>query len=139
MIPSWAVYLTFWMRAAKIFHDYLWVMTLIFLILLKYSWFTTFLQFLLYSKVNQPPIHSYTFSIFLQVLTQEIGYSSLCFTSGPHHPSILNVTVCIYQPQTSHQFSLHPPRWQTLSLSSMSMICSCFVDRSFVPYFRLYI
>ena len=30
--------------------------------------------------------------------TQEIGYSSLCYTVGPCCLSILNVIVCIYQP-----------------------------------------
>ena len=73
--------------------------------LLKYSWFTMFLQFLLYSKVTQ----SYTFFFFLivssdHVLTQENGHSSLCCIVGPHCLSIPNVIVCIYQPQTL----LHP-------------------------------
>ena len=61
-----------------------------------------FLQFLLYSKVTLPPIHShfFFFSIFHQILAQESGDSSLGGRVGPHYPSILNVTVCIHQPQT---------------------------------------
>ena len=70
-----------------------------------------FLQFLLYSKVTQPYIyiyihthiyiyiyiytHTYTDSFFHtffhHVLTQEIGYSSLCCTVELHCLSILNI------------------------------------------------
>ena len=55
-----------------------------------------FLQFLLFSKVIQPPIQIFFF-IFYQVLTQETGYSSLCCIAGPHSLFILNVTVCMDQ------------------------------------------
>ena len=68
-------------------------------------------QFLLYSKVTQPYIcvHSFLNIIF----HQDIGYSSLCYTAGLHGLSILNVIVCIYQPQTpSPPHSPHPPPWQ---------------------------
>ena len=63
-------------------------------------------QFLLFSKVTQPYvyaymciyiyiyicvcvcvcvyIHSFSHIIFHTVLSQEIGYSSLCYTVGPH-------------------------------------------------------
>ena len=47
--------------------------------LLKYSWFTFFFYIL-----------------FHYGLSQEIGYSSLCYTVGPYCLSILNVIVCIY-------------------------------------------
>ena len=76
--------------------------------LLKYIWFTMFFKL---SCTATWPSHTYTaiFFIFHQVLIQKNGYSSLCHTAGPHHPFILNVTVCIYQPQTPHQTpSLHP-------------------------------
>ena len=37
--------------------------------------------------------------LFHYGLSQEIGYSSLCYTIGPCCLSILNIIVCIYQPQ----------------------------------------
>ena len=43
--------------------------------------------------------HSYSHTIFHHVLSQKIGYSSLCCTVGPHCLSILNVRV-------SHIFNL---------------------------------
>ena len=54
--------------------------------LLKYSWFTMLCQFLLYRIVTQSYIYIYSFShiIFQHVLSQEIGYSSLCCTVGLH-------------------------------------------------------
>ena len=58
----------------------------------------------------------YTFfshTISHHVLTQELGYSSLSCTAGPHCLSILNVILRIYQPQTpSPSHSLLPPPWQ---------------------------
>jgi len=52
-------------------------------------------------------IHTPFFShiIFHHVLSQEVGYSSLCYTAGPHCLSILNVIVCIYQPHSFFPFS----------------------------------
>ena len=42
-------------------------------------------------------IHSFLHTIFHHILSQEIGYSSLRCTVGPHCPSILNViVVCIF-------------------------------------------
>ena len=111
----------------------------IFKFLLTYSWFTMFLQFLLYSKMTQPTTHNHFFFHFPSGSTQETGYSSLCCTARPHHPSIQNVTVCIYQPQTPHQSPSLPHSPANKILPSMSMTCCCFVDRSFVPYFRLHI
>ena len=68
-------------------------------------------QFLLYSNMTQPYIHTLSFSrtVFHQVLSQEIGHCSLCRTAGPHDLSILSVIVCIYQPPTprpSHSLPL---------------------------------
>ena len=65
---------------------------------LKYSWFTMLCQFLLYNKVSHPYIyiHSLSYIIFHLGFSQETGYSSLCYTAGPHCLSILNVIVCIY-------------------------------------------
>ena len=71
-----------------------------FFFLLKYSWIRRMYQFLLYSKVIQSYmylyIHSFSHVIFYHVLSQEIGYSFLCYTVGPHCPAILNIIVCIY-------------------------------------------
>ena len=41
-------------------------------------------------------IHSFSHIICYHVLLQVIGYSSLCYTAGPHYLAILNVTVCMY-------------------------------------------
>jgi len=64
--------------------------------LLKYSWYTVFCQFLLYSVVTQSYvyIHSFSHITFYHVLSQEIGYSFLCYVVGSCCLSILNVTVC---------------------------------------------
>lgn len=64
----------------------------------SYGWFTMFCQFLLYSKVTQSYVYipSFPHIIFHHVLSQVIGYSSLCCTEGPHCLSIPNVIVCIY-------------------------------------------
>ena len=61
-----------------------------------------FSQFLLYSKVTQSYMSTPSFShiIFHHVLSQEIGYSSLCYTVGLYGLSLLNVIVGIYSPQT---------------------------------------
>ena len=59
-------------------------------------------------------IHIYTFFfpiLFHCGLFHEIRYSSLCYTVGPCCLSILNVLVCIYQPQTRSP-SLSLPPWQ---------------------------
>ena len=76
--------------------------TMVFILLLEYSLFTVLCQFLLYSTVTQSYIYTRSFSyiIFYHVLSQETGYSFLCCTVGPPCLSILNVIVCIYQPQT---------------------------------------
>ena len=79
-------------------------------------------QFLLYSLVIQTNIYLYSFShtIFHHILSQEIGYSSLCCTVEPHCLSILNVIVCIYKPQT-------PPPAHFLSppLANKSVLYVC--------------
>ena len=85
-----------------------------------------FLQFLLYNKVTQPPIHTgFCFVLFFhQVLTQETGYNFRCCTAGPHCLSVPNITVHIHQPQTPRQSPCLPPTPANTSLSSMSI---CFV------------
>ena len=91
-----------------------------------YSWFILLCQFLLYSIVTQSYvyIHSFSHTIFHHVLSQEIEYSSLCYTVRPHCLSILNVIVYIYQAQTPHpSHSLPTPPWQPQVCSlSMSLL-----------------
>ena len=58
-------------------------------------------------------IHRLSYIIFHHGLSQKIGYSSLCYAVGPCCLSILNVIVCLYQPQTpSPSHFLSPPLWQ---------------------------
>ena len=58
-------------------------------------------------------IHIYTFFfniLFHYGLSQDIVYSSLCYTLGPCCSPILNVIICIYQPQIpGPSLSLPPP------------------------------
>ena len=63
-----------------------------------YSWFTTFRQFLLYSKVTQAYIYILSFShLFLHHIPSQVTrYSSLRYTAGSHCLSSLNAIVCIY-------------------------------------------
>ena len=39
----------------------------------------------------------FSHTIIHHILSQEVGYTSLCYTVGSHCLSILNVIVCIYQ------------------------------------------
>ena len=58
---------------------------------------------------SNPIIPIYTFFshiILHHVLSQDIGYSSLCFPVGLHFLSILNVIVCIYQTSNSPSIPL---------------------------------
>ena len=75
-------------------------------------------------------IHYFSHTIFHHVLSQEIWYSSLCYSVGPYCLSILNTTVCIYQPQISHPFhSLSLPLWQPQACSFFLWVYFCFVNR----------
>ena len=63
----------------------------------------------------------YIFFFFHDGLSQEIGYSSLCYTVAPCL-SILNVVVCIYP--------IHPSPSLLTATSLISVwVCFCFVDR----------
>ena len=69
-------------------------------------------QSLLCSKVTQLFIHIYTFFFYILFhygLSQDIQYSSLCYTLRPCCLSILNIMVCIYQPQTPNPSLPHTP------------------------------
>ena len=110
------------------------------LLLLKYSWFTMLCQFLLYSILTQSYIyiHSFSHTIFHHVLSQEIEYSSLCCTIGPHSLSILNAAVVyVYQPQTPHPSHSTPlPFGNHKSVLYVYESVSILYIDSFVPYFR---
>ena len=73
-------------------------------------------------------IHYFFNTVLHHVLTQGTRHRSLCWTIGPHYLSILNVIVCIYQPQTPCPSHFLPPPPCSASLFSMSMNCLCFVD-----------
>ena len=78
--------------------------------------------------------------LFHYGLSQEIGYSSLCYTVGPCCLSILNVTVCIYYPRTPNP-SLPLPPLHLGNHKSVLYVCeSLSVSQigSFVPYFRFH-
>ena len=62
-------------------------------------------------------IHSFSYIIFHHGLYQETGYSSLCYTAGPHHSLILNVMVCIHEPQIptpSHSLPLRVGNYKSV-------------------------
>ena len=82
-----------------------------------------FCQFLLYSIVTQSSIHTHSLSHknIHHVLFQETGYSSMCYTVGPHFLSILNVVVCIYQPQLPIHLTSSSSPLATTSLFSTSV------------------
>ena len=74
---------------------------------------------------------------FLYGLSPDVEDSSLCYTVGLCCSSILNVIVCIYQPQTpSQSLDLPSSFLATTSMFSMSVCLSLFCACSFVPYFR---
>ena len=87
---------------------------------------------------RDPILHIYT--LFFQTihfhygLSQETGYSSLCYTVG--YLSILNVILCIYQSQTPGPSLFLPvPHLATINLISLSvslfLLLVCFI---FLPY-----
>ena len=85
--------------------------------------------FLLYSKGTQSHlfIHYFSLLMFHCVLSKETEYSSLCYSVGPHCLSILNVSVCIDQPQIpspSHFLPLGSPHVCPLDL----WVCFCSGD-----------
>ena len=77
---------------------------LFFKMLLKYCWFTMFCYFLLHSKVTQLSIYIYIYTriyilfhiIFLDELSRDTKYSSLCYTVRPCCLSVYMTNICIY-------------------------------------------
>ena len=118
---TWTIFFTIWGRE------------------LKYNSFTLLCQFLLYSKGTWSYIYMHYFShtIFHRVLSQEIGYSALCWPAGPHCLSILNVKVCI------NQLQVHPtpsplPLGNYRCVLHVCESVSVLQIGSFVPYFRFH-
>ena len=94
--------------------------------------------FLLYSEGTQSHlfIHYFSLLMFHCVLSKETEYSSLCYSVGPHCLSILNVSVCIDQPQIpSPSHFLSPPPWQP-QVHSPSPWVSFLWKGSFVLYIK---
>ena len=87
---------------------------------------------------SDPVIHTCIYrSIYIHVLflipilhhrlPQEIGYGSLCRTVGPPCLPVLNVIVCICQPQTPHPSHFLPRPGQPQVCSLCLCVCLCFV------------
>ena len=73
------------------------------------------MKWLSFTHIQSFFIYSFPYGLYRQ-----IGYSSLCYTVGPCCLSILNVIVCIYQPQIpSPYLSFTPSPLATISLVSM--------------------
>ena len=96
----------------------------------KSSWFTMFLQFLLYSIVTQAHIyiHSFFLYFFPSCSNQRAWTQFPVLYSRTPLLTFLNVIVYIYQPQTPCYPLLSPSLLVNSSLFSMSVICFCFVD-----------
>ena len=81
-----------------LWHD-CWVTLVLFLcFLLMYGWLQCCASVCCTAKW---PSHNYIYIpciIFHCGLSQETGYTSLCYAVGPHCLSVLNVVVCIYYP-----------------------------------------
>ena len=59
-------------------------------------------------------IHSISYIIFHRGLVQETGYSSLCFTAGPHCLSILKVILCTSEPHILSSSKKAEDHWEEL-------------------------
>ena len=64
-----------------------------------------------YAYIN---IHSISYIIFHRGLVQETGYSSLCFTAGPHCLSILKVILCTSEPHILSSSKKAEDHWEEL-------------------------
>ena len=103
-------------------------------ILLKYSWFTMWCLFLLYSKAIV--MHIYTHTRFHSGLSPNVGCSSLCDTAGPRCSSILCVTICTCQSRTPSALLPLAP-WQPHVCSLCLSVYFCFVGRLMCVIFQI--
>ena len=90
--------------------------------------------------MTQPYIYILFILFSIMVLSQGVGYNSLCYTVGPYCLSILNVIVCIYYSQTpSPSHSLTPPPWQpqVCSLHPSLIVWFCFLDKFICALFQI--
>ena len=110
---------------------------------------TTLCQFLLYNKVTpsytcthvHTRTHTHTYSFphvtFHCVLSQEIGHSSLCYIAWSHCLSILNVIVCIYQPQSPSPPCSVPAPQKPQVCSVCLWVCFFFINRFICAIFYI--
>ena len=114
-----------------------WIVSFLFLFILIYflSWSIVDLQccvnFCCITRwLSYTHIYILFHILFHYGLSQDIEYSSLCYTVGPCCLSIPYVIVCIYQPQTPRpSLSLLAFSLATTVCSLCPWVCFCFVDR----------
>ena len=91
--------------------------------------------------ISDVPSHTYFFHIISHhVLSQEIGYNSLCYTAGPHCLSILNASLT---PSINPKLPVHPTpspfplaKTSLLSMSvSLFLLILCQILASFRKFF----
>ena len=107
---------------------------------MKFSWFTLLCWCLLYSNSSAIQIYTSFFHNFFHYgLSQEIEYSSLCYTvGGPHCLSILNVTVCIYQLQAPSPLISLPPL-PLGSHRSVVSVCVILLELTIILFVSLFL
>ena len=72
-------------------------------------------------------------------LSQDIEYSSLCYTVGPYYLSILYVIVWSANPKLPiHLSPTSPPPWQLQVCFIRLWVCFYFLISSFMSYFRFH-
>ena len=80
-----------------------------------------------WAMMGTPHIFIYAFPYGL---SQDIDYSSLCYTVGPCYLLILYTVVSIHSPQTPSPFFSHfPSPWQPQVCSLCLWVCFCFTDK----------
>ena len=95
---------------------------------IKNSWLSVVCWFLFMEEWLCHNVYIYFFNMIIHHgHSQEIWYSSLCCTAGPHRLSVWNVIVCTSEPQTPPSIPLPPP-WQPWVCSLCLRDCSCSVD-----------
>ena len=88
------------------------------------------------------PSYTYIYTLFFSQyppscsITSDQIYSSLCYKAGSHCPFTPNASFHLLTPD-SQSIPLPPPSKHKSVLHVYDLFC--FVDRSFVPYFRLHI
>ena len=78
---------------------------------MKYSWFTTFCYFQMYSKVIHLNRYIFFQNIFSDRQLQDIGYSYLCYTLNLFCLSVSFMVVCFYWSHSLNLYALSFPLW----------------------------